>query len=246
LVFPNPLPVPENLQDHYGIPPEDYWKPEYFSVPENYRSSLISWMNEIQKIDKGAKLLDIGAGLGKSMIAFNSYGYDTYGIEPSLPFYKRAVEKMGVDPEKLRLVSVEDCEFEDNMFDVIFFIAVLEHLYEPAAMIEKIMKWLKPGGLVFIEVPSSDWLVNKMANWYYKLSGSDYVANLSPMHSPFHLYEFSKKTFQHHAVVNNYEIADCRYYVCETYLPEKLNFFLPWYMQKTNTGMEIALWLRKK
>jgi len=245
LIFPNPLPVPDNLQDHYGIPPENYWKPEYFSIPENYRSDLIAWMNTIQKTEPKSKILDIGAGLGKGMITFNRHGYDAYGIEPSLPFYERAVEKMGIDPNKLKLASVEDCEFEENMFDVIFFTAVLEHLYEPSEIINKIMKWLKPGGLVFIEVPSSNWLVNKLINIYYRLHGSDYVSNLSPMHSPYHLYEFSKKSFELHSIRNNYEIADYRYFVCQTFLPKVFDPILKSYMKKTNTGMELAIWLRK-
>ncbi len=246
LVFPNPLPIPDDIQDHYGIPPEDYWQPEYFSIPENYLRSLFDWMNQIKKMEPGSKVLDIGAGLGKFMLAFKRYGMDTYGVEPSLPFYERAVEKMGVDPGKLNLASVEDCEFDDNMFDVIFFTAVLEHLYEPAKVLTKVLKWLKPGGLIFIEVPSSDWLVNKIVNRYYRLFGSDYVANLSPMHTPFHLYEFSKKAFELHSITNNYEIADHRYYVCETFLPKILNPILPWYMKKTDTGMELVVWLRKK
>jgi len=25
LIYPSPLPIPLNLQDHYGIPPADYW-----------------------------------------------------------------------------------------------------------------------------------------------------------------------------------------------------------------------------
>jgi hypothetical protein len=78
-------------------------------------------MNEIQNVEAGYMVLDIRAGLGHFMLSFKLFGLDTYGIEPSLHFYERAVEKMGVDPAKLKLASVEDCEFEDNMFDVIFF-----------------------------------------------------------------------------------------------------------------------------
>lgn len=246
LIFPNPMPIPGDIQYHYGVPPESYWKPEYFNIPPDYRQVLITQMNTIQRIVKGSKILDIGAGLGKGMIAFNRHEYDAYGIEPSLPFYERAVEIMGIDPEKLKLSSVEDCDFEENMFEAIFFTAVLEHLYDPAEIIIKIMKWLKPGGLIFIEVPSSDWLVNKIANFYYKICGSDYVSNLSPLHAPFHLYEFSKKSFELHATKNNYEIADCSYYVCETFMPRFLDPLLKKYMKKTNTGMELAIWLRKK
>jgi len=141
---------------------------------------------------------------------------------------------------------IEDCDFEENTFDVILFTAVLEHLYEPAAIIEKVMTWLKPNGLLFIEVPSSDWLTNKIYNFIYRIQGKDYVGNLSPMHEPYHLYEFSKRAFEIHAKESNYEIADCQYYVCQTFLPKIFDPFLKWYMKKTKKGMELAIWLRKK
>lgn len=246
LVFPNPLPIPENIEDHYGVSPESYWKSEYFVLPENYRKDLCDWMNSLQKIEKGAKILDIGAGIGKTMLAFKNYGYDTYGIEPSQPFYQRAIGKMRVPKDKLKLASVEECDYEHNTFDVIIMAAVLEHLYEPSEIINKVIKWLKPGGLMFIEAPSSRWLVNKIANWYYKLSGKDYVANTSPMHPPYHLYEFSETAFKLFSEKCNYEIVSCKYPVCESFLPVILDPILKSIMKKTNTGMDLAIWLRKK
>ena len=246
LIYSNPMPIPNDISDHYGVPPENYWKPEYFVVNENYLSPVFKWMNEIQEIKKGSKILDIGAGIGKAMISLEKNGYDAYGLEPSEPFYKRAIEKMGIDNKKLILSTVEDASYEDNYFDVVILSAVLEHLYEPIEVIEKIMTWLKPNGLLFIEVPSSKWLTNRIYNSFYKLIGKDYVGNLSPMHEPYHLYEFSKKTFEKGAEKIGYEIADYQYYVCNTYLPKILDPFFRWYMKKTNTGMEIAIWLRKK
>lgn len=246
LIFSNPLPIPHHIEDHYGIPPENYWKPEYFIIQENYMEGLINWMNAIQKVNKGAKILEVGVGLGKAMIALEKNGYDVYGVEPSLPFYERAIEKMHVKKERLTLSMIEDCEYEENSFDVILFAAVLEHLYEPSIVINKVMKWLKPNGLMFIEVPNADWLINKIINIIYKVRGKDYVGNLSPMHEPYHLYEFSKKSFEIHAKNNHYEIADFRYFICETFMPRMLDPFLKWYMKKTNTGMELAIWLRKK
>lgn len=88
LIFANPMPVPESLSDHYGVTPEQYWKPEYFIIQHHHFSGLINWMNQIQEVKPDAKILDIGAGLGKAMLAFEKYGYDVYGIEPSLPFYQ--------------------------------------------------------------------------------------------------------------------------------------------------------------
>jgi hypothetical protein len=108
------------------------------------------------------------------------------------------------------------------------------------------MKWLKPGGLMQIEVPSSDWLINKIFNFVYKIQGLDYVANISPMHEPFHLYEFGINSFRAHAKKHGYELAFHEYYVCQTFMPKFTDFILKPYMKATNKGMQLTVWLRKK
>ena len=57
-------------------------------------------------------------------------------------------------------------------------------------------------------------------NFIYKIQGKDYVGNLSPMHEPYHLFEFSKKAFEIHSKNSNYDIVDYKYYVCQTFLPK--------------------------
>src|SRR6188474_3996715 len=42
LVFADPQPVPVDLQDHYGVPPESYWKAEYFTVSPDYFAPAIA------------------------------------------------------------------------------------------------------------------------------------------------------------------------------------------------------------
>ncbi len=245
LVFSNPLPLPKSLMDHYGIPPEDYWVPSYFEVDENAYTGLISLVKNHIDFKPGIKALDIGAGLGKCMISFERAGFEMYGIEPTEPFYDRAINRMGVNPERLKMKTIEEAEYPENEFDFITYGAVLEHLYFPSNNIEKAMKWLKPGGIMHIEVPSSDWLIARLINIAYKVRGLDYVANLSPMHEPFHLYEFTLKSFEEHAKKHGYSIAYSEYYVCKTYMPKFIDPLLKWYMRKTNTGMQLAVLLRK-
>lgn len=245
LIFANPLPVPKNISDHYGIPPENYWTENYFKIDPAYFKGEIEWMKSLIPLEKGMKSLDIGAGIGKQMIALERVGFDTYGFEPSEPFYKRAIEKMGIPQNKLQLTSIEEAEYENDFFDFISFGAVLEHLYFPSDAIQKALKWLKPGGLIHIEVPSSKWLTNRILNKFYQLRGSDYVTNISPMHAPFHLTEFSLDSFAKNAQLNNYKIKDYGYYVCDTYLPKILDPILKPYMQRTNSGMQLCVWLEK-
>lgn len=246
LIYSNPQPVPFDIQDHYGIPPEDYWQEHYFKIDENHFLGEINILNRLLDFKDGMKSLDIGAGLGKTMIALKKAGFDAYGFEPSIPFYDRAISKMGVSPEKLKLGMIEEIDYPENSFDFITFGAVLEHLYNPSDSILKALSWLKSDGIIHIEVPSSDWLVSKIINLFYKLSGVDYVSNTSPMHEPFHLYEFGLKSFQEHAKRHGYDIAFHQYYVCRTYLPKLADFVLKPYMKWTNQGMELCVWLRKK
>lgn len=245
LIFADPQPVPFDLQDHYGVPPEAYWKEEYFTVSEEYFSMELYRASKLMTIDPGMKALDIGAGLGKCMIALKRAGFEAYGFEPSVPFRDRAIDRMGVDPERLRLGDMETITYDPAQFDLITFGAVLEHLYDPSASIAKAMQWLKPGGLIHVEVPSSHWLINRIINTAYRVQGLDYVGNISPMHPPFHLYEFGLDSFLANGRALGYEVAFHQYIVCQTYMPRILDPFLKWYMARTDRGMQLSIWLKK-
>lgn len=249
LIYADPLPVPEHINDHYGVPPENYWVEDYFKIdPDFFKSQserAITILNST--FGKGPyKSLDIGAGIGKQMIAMKKAGFEAYGLEPSEPFYERAISKMGVDPERLILSTAEEAQYPDNFFHFISFRVVLEHLYDPDKNLQNAIKWLKPGGLIYVEVPSSKWLINQLARIYYRLRGSNYVSNISPMHTPFHLYEFSPKSFQLNGKKNNYRVIDSYYLVCDTFMPKVFDTVLVPFMKYTKTGMQLYVWLQKE
>lgn len=246
LVFSSPLPIPNDIQDHYGVPPESYWKPEYFKVHKEYFNNELLRLGSLLKFKPGMKSLDVGAGIGKVMIKLSDAGFDSYGIEASRPFYERAITEMKISNDKITCSKIEDAYFPSESFDFITFGAVLEHLYDPGAAIESALKWLKPSGIIHVEVPSSDWLINRLINIFYQIRGLDYVGNISPMHEPYHLYEFGLESFQRHAKRNNYLIAHYEYFVCETFMPRILDWIIKPYMRMTKTGMQLSIWLQKR
>lgn len=247
LIYSNPLPIPENIQDHYGLPPEEYWNRQDFTIPKGYFSTELNNVKKLLGTLKDKKALDVGAGLGMGMKAMEQHGMNTYGIEASIPFYERAIEKTGISKERLKCESIEEVDYEENSFDFVNFGAVLEHFYNPSECVLKAMKWLKPGGILFIEVPSSNFLVTKMLNAYYKITGSDYVSHISPMHQPFHLHEFLVKSFEEHSKINNnlYTIAQYKYEPCTAYMPKFIDKLFIWFMAKTNKGMQLCIYLKK-
>lgn len=245
LIYTNPLPIPENIADHYNLPPSDYWKEEYFRFDDDYLQRQIARFRDLSGKTERLTALDIGAGIGKGMTALIRAGFDAFGIEASETFYNAAIERGQIPRDKLQRTSIENADFASDIFDFISFGAVLEHLYDPSMSLLKALKWLKPGGLIYVEVPSSKWLISKLANTFYRITGTDYVGNLSPMHPPFHLYEFSLGSFRQHALRNGYEVIYHQYYVCQTFMPKPIAPILERVMNRTNTGMQLEVWLKK-
>jgi 2-polyprenyl-3-methyl-5-hydroxy-6-metoxy-1,4-benzoquinol methylase len=246
LVYASPMPIPNDVQDHYGIPPENYWQPSYFNWDPGYFSHEIERLKQLIQVKPGMKALDIGAGLGKCMISLEKAGFDAYGIEPSKPFYERAISQMNISPQKLKMEMLEDVEFEEASFDFITFGAVFEHVYHPASCLEKALKWLKPNGVIHMEVPSSNYLISKVINFYYRMVGTNYVTNISPMHEPFHLHEFGLRSFEQLGKRLDFKIDFFEYFVCDVFfLPKILHRPLQWIMKRSNSGMQLSIYLRK-
>ncbi len=245
LIYCFPMPLPANIQDHYGLPPEEYWDEKKLGADYMLHQPELERLKKVISFREGMRSLDIGAGRGDYMKACSSAGFEAWGLEPSEPFYRRLIDKVGIPAERLQLGRVEEIDFPAEHFDYISLVAVLEHIPDPSLAITRAMQWLKPGGIMCIEVPSSDWLMAKLFDFYYKLRRMDYTTHLSPMHPPFHLYEFSLESFRQHARIHGYSIHSYRFYECETFMPRWLDKPLKWWMRRTEGGMDLYIWLKK-
>ena len=247
LIYADPQPIPNSIQDHYGIPPESYWEAAHFKWEPSYFLKQINKAKGIINFQPGMKALDIGSGSGKGVMSLIHAGFDAHGIEPSETFYKKSLEFKEIAENRIKLSSVEDAVYADNEFDFIVINAVAEHMYTPSASIANAVKWLKPGGVLYIEVPSSDYFVTGLIDLYFRMIGTLYTSHISPMHEPYHLFEFSKKSFEENAKLNNYTIIDSEYFVCNIpFFPRVFHPMLRKYMDMTNTGMDVEVWIKKK
>ena len=245
LIFADPQPTPSSFEDHYGAP-ENYWSGEQIEEEPGYFQGEIAAAKRLIDFREGMRALDVGAGLGKAMKAMMAAGFDTYGFEPSPAFRAAAIERCGIAEERLALAAVEQATYPPEHFDFISFGAVLEHLRSPSRAIERAIGWLKPGGIIQAEVPSARWLIARLVNRYYRLRGTDFVTNISPMHVPYHLFEFGLASFKQHGRRAGYQVAEHRYLVCSIpHVPRLLHPPLRWWMDRTGTGMQLSLFLRK-
>lgn len=244
LIYANPRPVPQTLAHHYGRPPEQYWRASYFEDDPGYFDDHAETFRRLWDGTGLARALDLGAGLGKAMAALERHGFDTLGLEPSVEFYDRAVAN-GIDRGRLQLATIEDADYEPGAFDFVNFGAVLEHVHDPATALTRAFRWLAPGGLILVDVPSASWLIGRLLNLVHRALRQDYVTNLSPMHSPFHLYEFTLDSFERHGRRAAYEVVEHRFVPSETFLPFPADALAARIMTRTGTGMQLEVWLRR-
>lgn len=245
LIFADPQPIPSSFSDHYDEP-DEYWNADYFEDEPGYFEAEIATAKRLLHFHPGMRALDVGAGIGKAMHALTAAGFEVWGFEPSPAFRKLAVERSGIPEERIGLCTIENATYGTEEFDLISFGAVLEHLRSPSHALRRAMEWLKPGGIVQLEVPSARWLIARLVNLYYRLLGTSFVTNISPMHRPFHLFEFTPACFELNGQHTGYEVVEQRTMVCSIrHAPPFLHGPLRSLMAQTETGMQLSVYLRK-
>ena len=55
LIYSSPQPIPFDIQNHYGVPPETYWKEHYFRWNAGYFSYEISKFKELTVFQPGMR-----------------------------------------------------------------------------------------------------------------------------------------------------------------------------------------------
>jgi ubiquinone/menaquinone biosynthesis C-methylase UbiE len=247
LVFSNPEPQPAHLNEHYDIPVESYWSEGQLSASIDIFGLPFSKAKELLKFEPGMKALDVGTGTGLGFIALEQAGFDAWAMEPSPSFRAKALELTKASEGRIALTSIEEAEYPENTFDFVTFGSVFEHLYNPSRALERSMNFLRPGGIWHADVPSSNWLNARMINAYFKLIGTSFVTNLSPMHPPFHIHEFTHNTFANYAERTGlFEVCSYRYEVCPIRsFPRILHPLIHKIMERTDTGLQLHVWLRR-
>ncbi len=107
-------------------------------------------MRFVRGLAPGSRVLEVGAGDGKLVAMMREAGLDAHGIDPS-PAACAAARAIGVDVAN---VGVGEAELEPASEDAVVLWHALEHLDDPAAALERIRSWLRPGGTLVVAVPN--------------------------------------------------------------------------------------------
>jgi hypothetical protein len=125
----------------------------------------------------------------------------------------------------VEIASVETARSLDRRYDVVLLGAILEHLYDPVACLERVRRALVPGGLVFIDVPNECSLWTRLGNAYMRLRGRDWAVNLSPSFPPFHVVGFCPRSLTYLLRRCGFGLVELRTHRWNNDLPSAYSFW---------------------
>lgn len=134
---------------------------------------------------KGAYIVDVGCGDGQFLSLLKKHG-DTSWKLAGVDFSEHAINCLKAKGISTFQGRFEEINWKGEKPDIIILNQVIEHLDNPAAVIEKAYNILKPNGLLIVETPSID-------GFDAKLFKSQYWGGY---HSPRHWILYNEKTLQ--------------------------------------------------
>lgn len=171
---------------------------EYFHSHDSQRKtargeSIAAFAENV--LNRKGKMLELACGRGELLVGAANRGWTAYAVEMTEGF-ARVAERKGVEVE---CCSIEESKLLDQAqtYDVILLSAILEHLYDPIETLQRVHKALRPGGLVFIDVPNELSLKTRIGNLYMRARRRDWTVQLSPTFPPFHVVGFSPSSLTH-------------------------------------------------
>ncbi len=190
VVYANPTLIPES--NPYAQESAD----EYFKLHDSQQKILLgerlaAFAEKVQ--GSAGRMLELGCGRGEFLKGASNRGWKVYGVEMTED-YAEVASSHGIEIERS---SIEDCKSLDQTYDVVLLAAILEHLYDPMQTLKRVREALRPGGLIYIDVPNESSLTMRFGNLYMRARRRDWSINLSPTFPPFHVVGFSPKSLRH-------------------------------------------------
>ena len=116
------------------------------------RKIIASFVEDICRrvTDRRPRILDVGCGTGANLLMLSKYG-DAEGVDVSEDALAFCRER-GL--ENVKLGAAEQLPYDDDTFDLVTALDVVEHLDDDLAGLREMRRVLRPGGRVLLFVPT--------------------------------------------------------------------------------------------
>lgn len=154
LIRNDPVPTQAELDQFYGSAYRESYKGASAPRPRQIWRNFNTTRNHMAAFRdiyaRGGRWLDLGSGSGEFLFLAASVGADAEGVEPHAGYSAYCKESLGV---KVTTGTLESCDYAPASFDLIRLSHVLEHMRDPVRTLEILRGWLRPDGVLYVEVP---------------------------------------------------------------------------------------------
>lgn len=104
---------------------------------------------EFARQESCRKCLDFGAGVGSGAILFARHGFEVALADISSPMLRFAMWRFRLRGLSTHFIDLKKRALPKQSFDLVTAMDVFEHLFDPAAVAERLWESLKPRGFLF-------------------------------------------------------------------------------------------------
>lgn len=122
---------------------------ELFDIYANFQGNRINLIKKF--LHKKMRLLEIGCSAGMFLFHIKKYVKEAVGIDYDATSAFFAAKKCRCP---VFSVDAKDTNLEKSSFDIICMLQVLEHSGNPYQFLQQYRSYLKPAGLIYVEVPN--------------------------------------------------------------------------------------------
>lgn len=119
------------------------------------RNARAQHFDRFFKVSGSERVLDAGCGHGEYTIFALARGARVWAIDASeamLNYTERACHEAGLECEEASQQSVKAIDYPDGHFDVVYCLSVLECISDPELAMRELVRVLKPGGRLYLDV----------------------------------------------------------------------------------------------
>lgn len=129
------------------------------SMVEYQEPAILQRVAPYWKLPRGARILDLGSGVGNFVVACRKQGLRAYGIEPDRIGQGSSVTSLQIARRRLDSPAFaaalgEQLPFADATFDFVVLDQVIEHVSDQSRVLEEAFRVLKPGGAMYVACPN--------------------------------------------------------------------------------------------
>ena len=194
LIYQRNVPDREFMRELYGewVVEDDYLAPTSKPLPVEHYTYLASevahLLTEQRRVvgpDRRIRVLDFGMGWSAWLQMARSFGAEVYGAELS--------EAKIAYARSVGIPVVTRAQIQEMEFDLICTEQVLEHVPDPAEILQELVRSLAPDGYIKISVPPGSTIKAVLAKWNWERAIARHEA-LMPIHPLEHINCFTTQS----------------------------------------------------